>query len=119
MRVALSLAAILLLPAASHAQAQPRSESRVHCADSAKRSDSTFVIRQAIRALKDSSRDSTVTLKVDDYLVIKTPRVIATDTLEQGVIVNLVPANPSISGGGGLVWVAGETLCPMVVLLWK
>jgi len=52
-------------------------------------------------------------LRVDDY------QAITTASLEQGVIVSLVPANPRTRGGGGLVWVDTETLCPIILRLYE
>src|SRR5258708_5674356 len=66
--------------------------------------DSTFVVHQAIGALSDSvSQRQGFEFKVDQFQVIKTR------TLEQGAIVSLAVARPTVVGGGGLVWGDLET----------
>ena len=65
-----------------------------------------------MRAIAGSTRDSNL-LKVDDFQVIKTA------SLEQGIIVSLVLANPRIRGGGGLVWIDAETFCAIVLRLYE
>ncbi len=83
------------------------------CTDSTRRADSAYVVTQASRAIADSEKSVRVALRVDDFQVIKTA------SLQQGVIVSLVPANPRTPGGGGLVWVDAETFCPIILRLYE
>ena len=80
---------------------------------STRKADSTYVISQATSAITDSAGTRAAPFVVDEYQVIKTA------SLEQGVIVSLVPANRHMRGGGGLVWVDAETFCPIVLRLYE
>jgi len=108
----LILTALLFLPAAGLGQARSRPPAPRWCTDATQKGDSAFIVSRAIKAVADSARNR-IALKVDDFQVIRTA------SLEQGVIVSLVAANPHARGGGGLVWVDTETLCPIILRLYE
>ncbi|SRR6266496_295928 len=108
----LILTPLLLLPTIGLGQARRRPPAPGWCTDATQKGDSAFIVSRAIKVVTDSA-GSRIGLKVDDFQVIKTA------SLEQGVIVSLVAANPHTRGGGGLVWVDAETLCPMILRLYQ
>jgi hypothetical protein len=66
--------------------------------------DSTLAAAQALRAFSSRSSES---------LMVRSIR-----RVDEGFLVSLVPARP-IAGGGGLVWVDGETACPIVLIRYE
>ena len=111
-RLLLILTTLLSLPATGLGQARRRPLAPAWCTDATQKGDSAFIVSRAIKAVTDSA-GSRIALKVDDFQVIKTA------SLEQGVLVSLVAANPHTRGGGGLVWVDAETLCPIILRLYE
>jgi len=106
--------AALLLEASFNLAAAQGSPVRPHwCTPSARKADSTYIVSQATKVIMDSAGTLAAPFRVDDYHVIKTA------SLEQGVIVSLVPTNPHTRGGGGLVWVDAETFCPIVLRFYE
>ena len=110
MRTALLALAMLPLARQVCAQGQRDTASSRWCNQPGRNVDSTFLVEQAVRALTNSATKRLgVVFRVDDYQVIRTAR------LEQGVVISLVVARPTLRGGGGLVWVDTETACAIVL----
>ena len=110
----------LVVPFSLHGQTS-RPLSPGYCIDSSQKGDSGFVVRQAIRAFGHSIGiiDS---LKVAEFQAEK--RVIKFQAIKNGsqndgVIVELEPADPNVGGGGALIWVDGETFCAVVLRLYQ
>lgn len=81
--------------------------------------DSTFAVAQAKTLFVASS----LTLKaysveqVVAHVVGRGSSVIIDHP--EGWLVRLAPVNPNTLGGGGLVWVDGETGCPMLLIHYE
>ena len=108
--VMLALVSLCVATRPAVAQGNGSSRPRGWCTDSTRGGDSSFVVDQAIRALSDSvTRRLGIVYRVDSY------QAVSVETLLQGIIVSLVVAHPQVIGGGGLVWVDGETDCAIVL----
>jgi phage-related tail fiber protein len=68
--------------------------------------DSAFAVEQARNAVIGSTFSSS-SMSLKPYAI---------QPVEQGILVSLVSAGPGVSlGGGGLVWIDGETGCPILL----
>jgi len=70
--------------------------------------DSVFVVAQALSVLEDTL------LPLRPYSVRRVEEQVGNLSFPQGFLVSLMPTRPML-GGGGLVWVDGETGCPILL----
>ena len=101
------------MPAAAHSRIQLPPVS--WCVAVGTKVDSAFAVTQA-RSLFASS-DFPLKPQSAERVVA---RVMSQDSsvsvdLPEGWLVRLIPENPNTLGGGGLIWVDGETACPVLL----
>ena len=80
------------------------------CVARNERVDSAFAVAHAQQALEDSL----VPLKPDSVRTVGMQSLLDGLPMFEGFLVTLVPTRPML-GGGGLVWVDGETGCVIVL----
>jgi len=80
------------------------------CVAANERADSAFAVKQALTVLEDSL----VPLKPASVHTAGQQSLLDGFPIFEGYLVTLLPMRPML-GGGGLVWVDGETGCPILL----